>query len=284
MYVKLFRSIYQGTLRGNSHGLLVFTNLLANADSLGSVDVHPRAIAEETGLAELIVRAALDQLEAPDPESRSPEEDGRRIIRLNDHRAWGWRIVNYGKYREIKNAEDRREQNRLAQERWRAKNKPTSASRKQRNHESSQSAHAEAEGEAEADKKKKSPSAHPAKVGDEGRFPEFWGAWPQTDRKQDRRKCLAKWKAFKLDAIADEIIAHVTMCRRCQKWLDGYEPATITYLSNRRWEEPVPPTRPAVQPAWAKDHKAAVAAYGGALRTGETIEMETTDATRPKLG
>lgn len=45
MYAKLFKSIYQGTLRGDSGGILVFTNLLANADQTGRVDMHPRAIA-----------------------------------------------------------------------------------------------------------------------------------------------------------------------------------------------------------------------------------------------
>ena len=123
LYAKLFTSIYQGTLRGNSHGLLVFTNLLAHCDKDGIADIHPRAIAEEVGLTSEQVRAALDVLESPDDESRSPEEQGRRIIRMDEHRAWGWRVVNYAKYRAIRNEDDRREQNREAQARWREKNK-----------------------------------------------------------------------------------------------------------------------------------------------------------------
>ncbi len=127
MYAKLFTSIYQGTLRGNSHGLLVFTNLLAHCDKDGTVDMHPRAIAEEVGLTVDQVRSALVVLESPDDESRSPEEQGRRIVRLDAHRDWGWVVVNYAKYRAIRSEDDRREQNRLAQERWRNKNKPASA-------------------------------------------------------------------------------------------------------------------------------------------------------------
>jgi hypothetical protein len=126
MYVKLFASLYQGTLRGKSDGILVFTNLLAHADQSGRVDIHPRAIAEEVGLSEDSVRVALGFLEAVDEESRSPENEGRRIVLLDGHRAWGWQIVNYGKYRAIKNEDDRREQNRLAQERWRSKQAPVS--------------------------------------------------------------------------------------------------------------------------------------------------------------
>ena len=127
MYAKLFTSIYQGTLRGNAHGLLVFTNLLAHCDKHGEVDIHPRAIAEEVGLTVDQVRVALGMLEAADGESRSPDLDGRRIVRLDEHRDWGWCVVNYLKYRAIRDEDDRREQNRLAQERWRNKNKPASA-------------------------------------------------------------------------------------------------------------------------------------------------------------
>lgn len=152
MYAKLFTSIYQGTLRGNSHGLLVFTNLLAHADKDGVVDIHPKAIAEEVGLSIDEVRASLLVLESPDDESRSPEEQGRRIIRMDEHRAWGWQVVNYVKYRAIRNEDDRREQNRIAQEKWREKNKPSSAKVSQAKQ---QSAHTEAEADTKAEAEKK---------------------------------------------------------------------------------------------------------------------------------
>ena len=96
------------------------------------------------------VRAALDLLESPDDESRSPEEQGRRIIRMDEHRAWGWLVVNYVKYRSIRDEEDRREQNRVAQEKWRSKHrKPQSAAVSQHK---PQSAHTEADTEAVRDK------------------------------------------------------------------------------------------------------------------------------------
>ena len=69
--------------------------MLAHCDKAGVCDMHPRAIAEEVGLTVEQVRAALDELEAPDIESRTPDEEGRRIIRLDEHRSWGWRVVNY---------------------------------------------------------------------------------------------------------------------------------------------------------------------------------------------
>lgn len=123
MYCKLFASLYQGTLRGKSHEILVFTNLLAHADAEGYVDKHFRAIADEVGLTVDEVKTAISLLESPDPESRSPENEGRRLLRINDHRAWGWQVVNYAKYRNIKSDEDRRKANREAQQRYRDKHK-----------------------------------------------------------------------------------------------------------------------------------------------------------------
>lgn len=71
----------------------------------------------------------------------------------------------------------------------------------------------------------------------EGRFPEFWAAWPRSERKVDRKKCLAKWRRSRLDARADAIIAHVIASRATQKWRDGYEPAPMTYLNGERWAD-----------------------------------------------
>lgn len=127
MYGKIFASLYQGTLRGRAHEILVFTNMIACCDQYGVVDKHPKAIAEETGLTIDEARRAIENLELPDPESRSADHGGARIVRHFDNRNWGWLIVNYAKYRAMRNEEDRREQNRIAQERWRNRNKPASA-------------------------------------------------------------------------------------------------------------------------------------------------------------
>jgi uncharacterized phage protein (TIGR02220 family) len=122
MYCKLFASLYQGTLRGRANEILVFTNLLAHCDKDGYVDKHFRAIAEEIGITVEAVKSAVEHLEAPDPESRSPELGGARLERMDAHRAWGWRVVNFLKYREIRDLEDRRNQNRNAQIAYRKKN------------------------------------------------------------------------------------------------------------------------------------------------------------------
>jgi hypothetical protein len=202
VYVKLFSSLYQGTLRGRSDEILVFTNLLAYADQYGIVDKHFKAIADETGLDQDRVQAAITALESPDPESRSPELDGARIVRIDEHRIWGWKIVNYGKYRAIRNEEDRREQNRLAQERWRSKqnkqNKPPSAQ-------------AEAEEEAKEGKSKPSVAAMPLPA---WLNKETWTAYARTRTAKARSPASLKAALDKLDGFRraghdpNQIVAH----------------------------------------------------------------------------
>lgn len=160
MYAKLFSSLYQGTLRGQSNEILVFTNLLAHTGRDGVVDKHFRAIAEETGLTQEQVKASIERLEAPDAESRSPEESGARIVRIDEHRVWGWRVVNYAKYRAIRSEDDRAEQNRLSQQRWREKFKASVSNRKPASAESKQDKPMEKDREKEKDKKEESRSGY----------------------------------------------------------------------------------------------------------------------------
>lgn len=119
MFAKVFTSLWQGSMVGKPDVQLVFVFLLANANAHGEADYFPAVIASLTGLPMDRVQAALTELESPDPYSRTPDDEGRRLIRLDEHRTWGWRIVNYAKYRKMRDEEGRREQTRRATERWR---------------------------------------------------------------------------------------------------------------------------------------------------------------------
>lgn len=73
----------------------------------------------------------------------------------------------------------------------------------------------------------------------EGRFPEFWAAWPATDRRTDRKKCLAKWRDAKLDDKAETLLAHVAAMKQTRKWIEGFEPAPLRYLNGEQWGDGV---------------------------------------------
>ena len=71
------------------------------------------------------------------------------------------------------------------------------------------------------------------------RFDDFWAVYPA---KVDKKKCLAKWKAKKLDRIADQIIANVNhRLTNDSRWSRGIIANPHTYLHNDRWEDPLPP-------------------------------------------
>lgn len=227
MYVKLFSSIYQGTLRGRPHCLLVFTNLLAHADSHGIVDMHPNAIADEVGLDVSEVRKTLLILEEPDSESRSPEAEGRRIVRLDEHRAWGWQIVNYVKYRSIKNEDDRREQNRAAQERWRNKNKQQSADVSRVSPDKPM-------------QKQKQKQIQETSTASPGGFAEFWSAYP---KKVGKPAAIRAFRSAKINGHMPQVLADIQTKAGTEAWTKAggqFVPNPATYLNQRRWEDEKP--------------------------------------------
>ncbi len=114
MYGKIFNQIYKGSLAmvGPWEALVTFQQFIILADAEGVVDMPAQAISRETTIPLKIINKGIAALQAPDPESRSPDEEGRRILLLSENRSWGWRIVNYEHYMKIRNAEQRREYHR----------------------------------------------------------------------------------------------------------------------------------------------------------------------------
>lgn len=108
-FVKIDSDIFSSSIMEEKPvTILVWFFLLALADKSGRVDCTHQALARRFNLPLSQLKEAIHDLEQPDEISRSPAEDGRRIVRLDEHRDWGWQIVNYGLYRESRNADDRR--------------------------------------------------------------------------------------------------------------------------------------------------------------------------------
>ena len=109
MYAKIFNQIFDSSIADHWMFRHVFMDLLVLADKDGIVDMTHEAIACRTRIPMKIIREAIKFLEAPDYKSRTPDDDGARIRRLDDHREWGWVINNYDRFREIATEHDRRE-------------------------------------------------------------------------------------------------------------------------------------------------------------------------------
>jgi hypothetical protein len=59
-------------------------------------------LAKRAGMDETTTRAALAELAAEDDESRSRAEKGRRIVLIDQNRAWGWHLVNWEAKEELR--------------------------------------------------------------------------------------------------------------------------------------------------------------------------------------
>lgn len=98
----------------------VIANMKPDKEVGMQVELNPRLLHHILGESEGDVEAAIAFLSGPDPESRSKEEGGRRLVRLGQ---FAYRVVNGLKYRGILDEEALRDYNRVAQWKHRAKEK-----------------------------------------------------------------------------------------------------------------------------------------------------------------
>ena len=112
MYGKLFQMMYDGSLVEDWKALITFQQLIILCGPDGVVDMTQQALARRTGIPLEYIEAGIASLEQPDPSSRIPDLEGRRIERLDMHRQWGWRIVNHSKYRQLVALDEKRQADR----------------------------------------------------------------------------------------------------------------------------------------------------------------------------
>lgn len=104
-FVKLFGSILESTVWGQPAEVrLVWITMLAMADSRGRVYASIPGLAHRARVDVPDVERALAVFLAPDPYSRTPDYEGRRVEPIDG----GWRLLNHGKYRDKRNDADRR--------------------------------------------------------------------------------------------------------------------------------------------------------------------------------
>ena len=69
------------------------------------------------------------------------------------------------------------------------------------------------------------------------KFDEFWNLWPQSKRKVAKLACQKMWDKKRLDDIAPKILASVSSIKHSRQWLEGFDPAPLTYITQERWED-----------------------------------------------
>lgn len=105
-YTPIFGSLTTGTLCGKWPDIGLWAIVLALADWRGVVDATPHYISSVTGLPVDDVKACMRRFCEPDPDSRSKEEGGARLVLVDPARGWGWRVVNIQLYRNRASGQD----------------------------------------------------------------------------------------------------------------------------------------------------------------------------------
>lgn len=96
-YTKLFADIVDSSIwHEDSEVRVVWVTLLALCNADGFVRGSVGWLAGKARVPEVKVRQALDTFQRPDPQSRTPDHEGRRIEQLPD----GWLVLNYLAFRD----------------------------------------------------------------------------------------------------------------------------------------------------------------------------------------
>lgn len=106
-FVKLFDAIKRSTIWDKDPVVrLVWISVLLEADRNGNFQGTREYLARSANLTLDEFNRAFDVLLNVDPNSTSPEEDGRRIVNISTNL---WSIVNYKKYRALRDPDEERE-------------------------------------------------------------------------------------------------------------------------------------------------------------------------------
>ncbi len=88
--------------------------MIAMADRYGAVMASVPGLADRARVPRSVCEKALRIFLAPDKDSRTETDDGRRLERIDG----GWRVINYEKYREMDGLSDRRRKDADRQKRY----------------------------------------------------------------------------------------------------------------------------------------------------------------------
>lgn len=102
-YTKLFNSIVTSTIwTEDDKTRIVWITMLALSDQNGEVHSSIPGLARLSAVPIPDVERALEKFLSPDPYSRTPDNDGRRIAKIDG----GWELLNHAKYRKMASKED----------------------------------------------------------------------------------------------------------------------------------------------------------------------------------
>lgn len=256
MYGKHFASMYTGSLFGKPAtvfavwGYVIAHLRPSRQDKACYVEINPTLVAATFATTPQEILDALGVLCDSDPGSRSPGEDGKRLVLVNATELHAgpmqFLVVNGSKYREMRDEEERRTYLREAKRRERSSESDSSTKLLTVNRGQPPSTQVEVEDRGR--RKKEEASVHPrgwTAVADQ----EFSKLWALCLRKQKKGKARTKYlqlrKAGTIPEI-DKLLETYACLQRSEDWSkDGrrYQPLLSSWLNSEGWEDEIPAAR-----------------------------------------
>lgn len=117
MFGKHFSQMYEGSMRGAGSAFFavwgyVISHMVPDRKNGTTVEMNAGIVGFLLGEEESVVSEQIERMCAPDPNSRTKVEDGKKLVRLSEY---SYRVVNGELYRGIRNEEERREYQRQKQ-------------------------------------------------------------------------------------------------------------------------------------------------------------------------
>lgn len=246
MYGKFFASTFTGSMYGAGGNVFALWGYVIAHAVDGQVELNPRQLAPTLGISLEEVQEALNYLLAEDPESRSKEHGGCRLVRVGQ---FSYEVPTHKKYRSIRNEEERREYNREAKRKERAR-KAESNVNAPVNDLSAVSAQAVSSIQKQIQEKPMSKSVKKPTVSDDG-FDLLWKACAKRVGKAAARKAWEKARKSGSLPSVEQVVEKLVELQASEEWTkDGrqYQPHLATWLNRGGWDDEVGPELPDLLP------------------------------------
>ena len=236
MYVKMYEQLFNSSIMEQPLDIrYIWMCILTLADKEGYIDMTIPSIARRINISDNKVANAIDLFVAPDPSSRTPDHDGRRLEPIRE--SFGWRVINYIKYRDLRDQEARREYMRDYMKKRRTQNVKHVNTCKQ------SLAHTDTD----------------TTTYKSAFFDLFWREYP---KKKGKGAAESAWKKLKPDAkLQLRIMAALKSQKAGKDWLKDagqFIPHPATWLNQHRWEDEVDVKLQAINPTCCICHKPSV--------------------------
>jgi hypothetical protein len=241
-FVKAFSSMLDSSVWGlDAETRIVWFTLMLMADKNGMVHAAIPGIARRAAIGVAKTEAAMEIFQAPDPDSRNEENEGRRVER----RGRSWKLLNYEFFRNLQAKEAEKARKRE----WWRKNRGKGAKQTELDAEldalekPSTKTRRNADADADADAEKGSQKRDRAKSSLDSEFDFFW---EHCAKKVGKLEAKRKFKIARKDKTwpgVEKVVEVLVALQSTHNWSkDGrqYQPGPAKWLHGGGWNDEVP--------------------------------------------